>query len=81
MNSSNVTALLEMDTDPFFPAPYDVTPAAAVVALDPQGELLGKPQRGVGFNRRPGFGQVANDAGNAGRAKFDCASQQHPMPG
>jgi hypothetical protein len=43
--------------------------------------LLGKPERGFSLNRRPGFGQAANDAWNAGWAKFDCASQQDPMAG
>jgi hypothetical protein len=73
--------LLELHADTSFSAPNDMTAAAAIIALDPQDELLGKPERGFKLDCRAGFGQAANGAWDAGRAKFDCASQQDPMAG
>jgi hypothetical protein len=70
-----------MDADPFFSAPDDAAPTAAVIALNPQDELLREPEWGLKFKCRSGFGQAANDAWDAGGAKFNCASQQHPMAG
>jgi hypothetical protein len=78
---SSGTAFIEMDADAFVPAPDDAAPTPAVVAFDPQDELIGKPQGAVGLNRRPGFRQIADNAGDAGRAKLDLASQQHPRAG
>ncbi len=53
--------------------------SAATIAIYSKRKLLGKPKRSVSLDFGSAFGDVANGARNAGRAKFNRGSKEHPM--
>lgn len=44
------------------PAPHDVAPVAATIAIYPQRKLVGKPERTVHLYGGSGFGEIASGA-------------------